>query len=308
LKNTIPIARSLWLAIAAAGICCAATDPPATAPSPIAPPATAPAATRPAPQRLFVATFDNDTGDEQYDPAAAGIGDVVAAMLTQQAKVQIVERMQLLAISKEQALGLKGLTGYQHTLRAGKILDAQRVLIGRVYLADGKLTVGVKILDLATSRVIAADQESCRPAELVEAAHQLTRRLARDLQLPLTEIDPKNIDPSPLAGLHFGKGLSHYYAGDMDAAIMQLMRTVDLDPDFTEAHYFCGLAYWKLKQPRDAIVEWNIFLDRAPNSPRAPAVQKLLAQAQELARAEHPVPRPADNAHRDNDSSNGPKP
>jgi TolB-like protein len=251
--------------------------------------------------RLFAATFENDTGEEQYDPAAAGMADVMSAMLTQQAKVKVVERQQLLAITREQAASLKGLTGEKHSLEAGKILGAQRVMTGRVYLADGKLTVQVKILDLATARVLAAEQEGCRPEELLEAAAQLARRLGKSLELPLKEVDVTQIDKSPLAGLHFGKALSHYYAGNMDAAIMQFMRTSQLDPDLVEAHYFCGLAYWKLRQPRDAIVEWKIFLRRAPGSLHEERVKKLMLQAEEAAANEHAIPRMGEAATRKSD-------
>jgi tetratricopeptide (TPR) repeat protein len=144
--------------------------------------------------------------------------------------------------------------------------------------------------------VIAAEQEGCRPADLEEAALQLARRLGADLDLPLIPVDTKNIDASPLAALHFGKALSHYYAGDMDAAIMQFMRTTDLDPDLIESHYFCGLAYAKLNQPRDAIVEWKILLRRSPQSPYAQRAQKLLAEAEVSAGNEHPIPHPGADA------------
>jgi TolB-like protein len=255
--------------------------------------------------RLFTAAFENDTGEEQYDPAAAGMADVVSAMLTQQTKVRVVERQNLLALTEEQSASLKGLTGEKHSLAAGKILRAQRVMTGRVYLADGKLTVGVKILDLATGRVLAAEQESCRPADLIEAAAQLARRLGTALELPLKEVDVKAIDKSSLAGLHFGKALSHYYAGDMDAAIMQFMRTSQLDPDLVEAHYFCGLAYWKLKQPRDAMVEWKIFLRRSPGSMHEARVKKLMAQAEEAAAREHAIPRAGEEALKKEPSKEG---
>ena len=76
---------------------------------------------------------------------------------------------------------------------------------------------------------------SCRPEYLAEAALQLARKLAGQMAMPLPQIDLKAIDTSPIAGLHFAQGLSHYYAGDMDAAIMQLMRTIDLDPNYPGA-------------------------------------------------------------------------
>jgi tetratricopeptide (TPR) repeat protein len=101
------------------------------------------------------------------------------------------------------------------------------------------------------------------------------------MALPLPEIDLKQIDASPIASLHFAKGLSHYYAGNMDAAIMQFMRTMDLDPDYTEAHYFSGMAYYRLKESPHAAIEWRKFLRREPKSKLAAKVKVLLAEATE---------------------------
>ena len=99
------------------------------------------------------------------------------------------------------------------------------------------------------------------------------------MSLPLPEINPEKLDKSPIASLHFAKALSHYYAGNMDAAVMQLMWTVDLDPDYTEAHYWSGKSYYKLGDYAYAIIEWEEFLRREPQSKYAQNASVLLAKA-----------------------------
>jgi tetratricopeptide (TPR) repeat protein len=110
------------------------------------------------------------------------------------------------------------------------------------------------------------------------------------MQVPLPEIDLKKIDTSPIASLHFAKALGHYYAGDMDSAIMQFMRTMDLDPDYSEAHYWAGLCYLKTGEDAHAIIELDQFLKRQPASKHAEAVKKLLAEARQREK-DSPVPR-----------------
>ncbi|MHC4717563.1 MAG: CsgG/HfaB family protein, partial [Planctomycetota bacterium] len=168
-----------------------------------------PAATAPVRRALFAAPFDNATGQEQYDPAAAGMGDLVAVMLARQPKIRVMERQRLRLLTAEQALSLKGLTGRAHAVAAGRILRADTVLTGRLYLIGGKLTVNAKAIDIATERVMGADQVSCRPVDLPEAALQLAQRLARRMALPLPKVDLKQIDTSPIASLHFAKALGH---------------------------------------------------------------------------------------------------
>ena len=240
----------------------------------------APAAAEPQNRTIFAAPFDNETGQEQYDPAGAGLGDLVAVLLAEQEHVTVVERQRLLALAEEQARSLKGLTGQPYALQAGKLLKADTVLVGRLYLVEGKLTVHAQAVDIATERVLAADELACRPEDLPEAALQLARRLAKQMAMPLPEIDLKQIDTSPIASLHFAKALSHYYAGNLDEAVMQFMRTMDLDPDYTEAHFWMGVCYQRLDEPEHAVIEWQAYLERDPNSKRAEAVRKLLAEAQ----------------------------
>ena len=237
------------------------------------------ATTQPAVRTIFAAPFENETGQEQYAPAAAGLADLVAVLLAQQKQVRVVERQRLGVLVAEQARSLKGLTGRKYAVRAGRLLKADTVLTGRLFLIRNKLTVSVKALEIATSRVAAADQLSCRPTYLPEAALQLARNLGRQMSLPLPKIDLKKIDKSPIASLHFAKALSRYYAGNMDAAIMQFMRTMDLDPDYVEAHYWSGLCYQRQGEDAHAIIEWRKFLKRSPKSPRAGKVRTLLQEA-----------------------------
>lgn len=230
---------------------------------------------------IFSAPFDNETGQGQYEPTAAGMGDLLAVMLAQHKDITVVERQQLAALTAEQILSLKGLTTREYAIRVGKLLKADTVLVGRLLLAKGKLQVGVQALDIATARVVAADQIACRPTYLVEAALQMARRLGKQMSIPLPKIDLKKIDKSPIASLHFGKALSRYYAGNMDAALMQFMWTTDLDPDYTEAHYWSGMCYYRLGDYGYAIIEWTEFLKREPNSRYSKKVTELLGDAKE---------------------------
>ena len=213
-------------------ICQALADRLASAAAPVPASQSRPATAK---RTIFAVPLENATGQDQYDPAAAGLGDLLAVLLAKQENITVVERRQLEHLTAEQARTLQGLTGDQHATAAGRLLRADTVLTGRLLLIGDKLTISVKAIEISASRVLASDQLSCRPADLLETSLQLARNLGKQMSLPLPEIDLKQVDASPIAGLHFAKALGHYYAGDMDSAIMQFMRTLDLDPDYTEA-------------------------------------------------------------------------
>jgi TolA-binding protein len=106
------------------------------------------------------------------------------------------------------------------------------------------------------------------------------------LPLPLPQIDPKQIDASPVASLHFAKALTHYYAGNMDEAIMQFMRTIDFDPNYTEVHYWTGLCYEKMGEAAHAAIDFEAYLKEQPQGKYATDAAKRLASARQRAAAE----------------------
>jgi len=202
-------------------------------------------------------------------------------MLAQHDGIRVVERQRLDALTAEQARSLRGLTGEKYAVAAGKLFRADTVVTGSLYLVQGKLTVTAKAMDIATERVAAAGQLATRPEYLVEDALQLSRNLAKQMSMPLPTIDPGKIDKMPIASLHFGQALSSYYSGNLNAAIMGFMRTLDLNPDFSETLFWSGLCYSRLEEPEHAAIDLADFLKREPNSIHAEFAKKLLADARE---------------------------
>jgi hypothetical protein len=78
------------------------------------------------------------------------------------------------------------------------------------------MTVSARAVDIASERVLASDQLACRVEDILEASLQLAGRLAKQMELPLPQIDLKQVDTSPIASLHFAKALSHYYGGNRE--------------------------------------------------------------------------------------------
>ena len=243
---------------------------------------------------IFAAPCENATGKDEFEATAAAVSDLVAVMLAQQDKIAVVERQQLASLTAEQAKSLAGLTGQDYSVKAGKLLKADTVMAGRLFVVkDGgadKLTVSVQVIDIASERVAAAGQAACRPDDLVEAAMQVATKLGEQMKLPLPPIDPTKIDKSPIASLHFAKGLSSYHGGNMDLAILGFMRAVDADPDYAEARYWMGMAYHRLGEHAHAAIEWREFIRRQPNSKLAGEARKLLAEAEQQDKAST-VPR-----------------
>jgi eukaryotic-like serine/threonine-protein kinase len=63
-------------------------------------------------------------------------------------------------------------------------------------------------------------------------------------------------------------GLSLYFARDYDQAIAELRKTVDLDPDFVEAHSRLGLVYEQKGMLREAVEEFQKAVAMSGGAPR----------------------------------------
>ena len=234
---------------------------------------------------VFAVRFDNQTGFEQYDPAAAGAADLIAGMLGQQPSIRTVERQRLLSLTAEQALTLSGLTGPRYDCAVRPIVAGRHAALRPAVPGRRQTDADAKTVDLASQRVLASEQVSGREEDLLELSLQLVRGLSKQMSLPQPSIELAAIDRSPLASLHFGKGLCHYYAGDMDSALMQLMRTLELDPDYIDAYYFAGKCYITLGEPAHAVIEWEKLLNRSGDHPKAAEIRQALPKLRQEAEA-----------------------
>ena len=78
----------------------------------------------------------------------------------------------------------------------------------------------------------------------------------------------------------FDQGLIFWNAGRLDEARAQFERTLELDPDHAESHYWLGMANLNGGQVPEAAAEFQAYLDREPNGRFAEQASGILAQIQ----------------------------
>lgn len=228
---------------------------------------------------LFAAPFTNQTGESTFDHAVIGFGDLLGALLSSHESVSLVERMSREAVDAERRLQASGLIGEEHDIALARELMADTVLIGHLFRNEKNiLGLSIKAIDIETERVVAVDSEIIPNSNFDEALESLTNRFAEKIQITLPKIYNPELDERPFASLYFGKGLSCYYSGNLDAAIMNFTRALNLDPHYIEAHYFSGLAYQQLKEPRHAAIEWKHLIQKRPGFPLSEEESRLLKE------------------------------
>ena len=223
-----------------------------------------------------VAPLNNNTGDEQYDALAEGFADMLIATLAGWENVTIVERQRLDEVLKEQKLSLLGLIDPATAVRVGEILKADRILVGGIAKPKEKLVINVHTYEIETARLITSVQAQGKTKDIFPLTNNLVSELCKGLNVEPRPVDPNDIDKNPNASLHFIRGLGFYYAGDFDNAIVEFMKTQDLDLTSDKAGYWMAICFMNTQEYGHALIELEAMLDRFPKSPLRRDAQKKI--------------------------------
>ena len=236
-------------------------------------PARAVATNRPT---VCIAAFTDETGGRASDGIAPAVRDLLAAKLSDQRAVTVLDRDDLDRVLKEQALGAAGFAAPEGRAKIGHLLGAQRFVTGSVVAEEGKIIVVANVLDVASAVVAASCRASGRPQDLTDVVANLAAQLAKALQLPFDPGAIRDLDASPLASLHYLRGIGYFHAGNYDRAIMEFMTCGDLQQDARKPHYWSGRAFCALGEFEHGQVELDRFLSETKSGPEADDARKLL--------------------------------
>lgn len=218
------------------------------------------------PSVICIAPLNNNTGNKQYDALAEGFADILATTLSEQKAVKVVERQRLRELLREQKLSLLGLTDPVTAVKVGKLLKADRIFVGGITKPKETFIINVHAYEIETARLVTSEQIQGKPEEIVSATYNLVNKLCQKLNLQLKPIDPNDIDKNPNASLHFIRGLGFYYSGNFDNAIVEFMKTQDLDSTSDKAGYWMALCFMEVNEYRHALIELEDLLVRFPKS------------------------------------------
>ena len=225
---------------------------------------------------IAVLPFEHSSKDARYEPLAESMGEMIAAQLAELEELAFVERTELDRVLKEQELTLSGLPEPETKAQVGRLLGARYLLTGGVTVVDKKLKVNAHLFEVETTRVARSESAEGQVEKLLLVVHTVAQKLAKDLDLELPEIKEKEIDKSPVANLHFMRGLGYYYANMPDHAIAEFMKTLALQPDMARARYWNGVCYFDGKEYEHAKIEFDRFLKAFPKHELAPRAKEML--------------------------------
>lgn len=245
-------------------------------------------AAAPAPTTICAAPLSNNTGDASYDGLAQAVADMLAVALAEHKHVTVVERQRLREVLSEHKLTIAALVDPGTAVRVGRLLKADRILVGGLIRQAGELVANVQAYEIATARLAGSVQVRHKPDQVPKLIEQLAGKLSQAVGVDLKPVDKKDVDRNPRASSCFMRGLGFHFAGNYDRAVMEFMKAQDLDPKLDKAGYWMALSFIKTGEHRHALIELQTMLRKYPKSALCQDARKLIAECRK-----HVTTRPA---------------
>jgi len=109
---------------------------------------------------------------------ATGVTDLVVTELVNCGQFEVLERMQVIKILNEQGFQQTGVTDTSKAIEAGKLLNADTVMIGTLQKFNTSFVLNVKIVDVNTGKIMFADKQVAKGNDqLIDASSLLVNSL-----------------------------------------------------------------------------------------------------------------------------------
>lgn len=213
------LARSALLALAALVI-----------PLPVAAPPVARAAP---PMVVAVLYFDNNSNDRQYDVLQKGLADMLITDLASVESLQIVEREKMQKLVDELKLQRSRYFDAKTAQKLGQGVGARYAVTGAISAFDPELRLDVRLIEVATAKVVMADKVVGRKDRFFDLEQQLVAKFIAGLDLRAARAESRagSVDVKTL--LKYSQGLDQADRGDLQGASKKLAEVVNDSPDFS---------------------------------------------------------------------------
>ena len=181
---------------------------------------------------VCVLYFDNNTNDASLDVLRKGIADMVVTDLSAVPGVTVVEREKLEAVLGELELQGSKLVDPATAQKIGKFVGAKYAVTGAFAAVDPELRLDVRLIEVATARVVLAEKVTGKKDRLFALEEQLVAKFAKGLGATAAgaAVDQGAGDVATL--LEFARGLDLADKGQAEEASKRLQAVVAKAPQF----------------------------------------------------------------------------
>ena len=142
------------------------------------------------PMRIAILDFDNISGIAKYD----GLGKAMSSMLISDIesnvspkRLQLVERAQINKIMKEQNLQKSTSFDKNTSVKMGKLLGVNFLLIGDIYILDNSLVINARLTDASSGDIKFSEKQEGKINEWLTVKSKLGKSVSTSISMPFTQ-------------------------------------------------------------------------------------------------------------------------
>lgn len=180
-------------------------------------------------------------GPERYQPLSVGLAELLTTDLSLTDRLSVLERAQLSALVDEMKLALGGYTDAESAARVGRLLQAGRLVQGRIAIDDSgeETRVTALVMNAQAAESTGEASEEGVLAQLMDMEVQLALQIYRQLGIELTPTEVARLEEKPTRNLQaflaYSEGLQLMDDGQYGAAAARFDNAASLDPGFSAA-------------------------------------------------------------------------
>ena len=192
-----------------------------------------------APNVVAVLPLAFSGSDTSLKPLERGLAELLTTDLARSSRLTVVERLRLQAVLDEIKLQQTGATDSASDVRAGKILQAGRLVQGSILQQGPDLRVDAAVIDVPTTRIAGATNDNRALDQLLTLEKNIALGLFQQLGVTLTTAERNAIEQRPTQSLAafvaYSRGLLFEDEGQFDRAETFYQEATRLDPGFAAA-------------------------------------------------------------------------
>jgi len=192
------------------------------------------------PQTVAVLPFRYTGSDTTLVPLERGFAELITTDLSRSARLTVVDRTRIQALLDELALQRSGVVSDETRVRAGKIIQAGRMVGGDLNLDGNQLRARADVIDVQTTGIVGVSPTNTQTLEqLFTLEKNIVLALFDNLGIQLLTAERNAIEQRPTrnlqAFLSYSRGLAFEDQGRFDDASRMYQDAVRQDPSFTRA-------------------------------------------------------------------------
>jgi tetratricopeptide (TPR) repeat protein len=180
------------------------------------------------------------TGDSNYSALSRGMADLIITDLGLVPSIRLLERDRVQAMFSEIALSQTGAVDRATQLRSGRLLQAERLVTGRIAYSPATVTYNAQATNVATTQPQGQIATVSGPLnQLFQQERQLVEGLMRNMGINITPQLLAQLNRRPTQNLQaflaYSRGLVASDAGRLEEAANFFDNARTLDPGFSAA-------------------------------------------------------------------------